>query len=606
MDYKALYEQALHDTMQRDVMITLLQNNIAESVKQQQRLGEIVSLQNEDIRKKDQHIAVQNDLVALQQQMIHGQTEKIAQQERIITAQNSLVNTQQQQLDKNARELSSLAMIKHELRLLKKMIHGRKSEKFYASTDTPEPPKAGGQLILDMEVEAIATCKITDAKLIPAYIRLTKKVTDKLPHPGRHDWPEGLREEIITIDAPNKPEGASLLRVEEQRQLACNYPEFFLKVTRRLVYMAEAEQPGTFKQLIAPLPPHPIPKCKVDISVLVTLVIDKYLYHLPTYRQQQRFKQYGIDLKYNTLSNWLNRIPDVLEPLFEVLLRELLIGGYIMMDETTYRVLDNEKKKGKKSHIGYLWGCANPIQRMVAFNYKGGRGKKNVHDILSGYKGYLQTDAYSAYKKFGQQPGVIHLLCMAHARRYFAEARSNDLKRSDYVLEHFFGPLYDIEQECRQDELSFDEIGGKRGQQSVSILDSFYEWLQFELPKVIPKTPIHKAITYTLRQFKELRIYVTDGMLQIDNNYMERQIRPIVIGKKNYLFAGSHRGGQRAAIIYSLLGTCKLQGIDPSAWLDDVLRRITIHPKEKLAELLPQFWKPLEKKTNVGYQTMIA
>ena len=239
---------------------------------------------------------------------------------------------------------------------------------------------------------------------------------------------------------------------------------------------------------------------------------------------------------------------------------------------------------------------------MVAFNYKGGRGKKNVHHILSGYKGYLQTDAYGAYKKFGRQPDVIHLLCMAHARRYFAEARSNDLKRSDYVLQHFFAPLYDIEQECRRDELSFDEIGQKRGQESVSILDSFYEWLHLELPKVIPNTPIHKAITYTLRQFKELRIYLTDGMLQIDNNFMERLIRPIVIGKKNYLFAGSHRGGQRAAIIYSLLGTCKLQGIDPSAWLDDVLGRITIHPKEKLLELLPQFWKPLAKKVDPAVQ----
>ena len=356
IDYKALYEQALHDTMQRDGMIALLQNNIAESVKQQQRLGQLISLQNEDIREKQKHIATHNSLVALQQQTINGQTEKIIQQETIITAQNSLIKTQQQQLDKNARQLSSLAMVKHELRLLKKMIYGRKSEKFYASTDTPVPPKAGEQLMLDMSVDTVATCSITDAKLIGAHIRLTKKVTDKLPHPGRHDWPEGLREEIITIDAPDKPEGARLLRVEEQKQLACNYPEFFIKIIRRLVYMAEAEQPGTFKQLIAPLPPHPIPKCKADISLLVTLVIDKYLYHLPIYRQQQRFKQYGIDLKYNTLSNWLNRIPDVLEPLYEVLLRELIISRYIMMDETTYRVLDNEKQKGKKSHIGYLWG----------------------------------------------------------------------------------------------------------------------------------------------------------------------------------------------------------------------------------------------------------
>jgi len=600
IDYKTLYEQALKDTSARDTMITLLQKNITESVKQQQRLAKIVRQQNGLILEKDQQIEEQSTLVVLQQKIISGQNEKIAQQVKVIDDQNALVHLQQQQLDENCKKLSSLVMIKHQLKILKKMIFGRKSEKFYASTDKPEPPKVGQQLNLDMEVDTVATCSITDAKLIPAHIRYTKKVTDKLPHPGRHDWPAGLREEITTIDAPDRPEGARLLRVEEQRQLACTQLEFFIKVIRRLVYMAEAEEPGTFKQLIAPLPPHPIPKCKADISVLVTLVIDKYIYHLPTYRQQQRFKQYGIDLKYNTLSNWLNRIPDVLEPLYEVLLRELIISGYIMMDETTYRVLDNEKQKGKKSHIGYLWGCANPIQGIVAFNYQRGRSKKDVDHILSGYKGYLQTDAYAAYTKYGRQQGVTHLLCMSHARRYFAEARASDLKRSNYVLEHFFAPLYAIEEECRQGDRSFDEIGQRRQEASIAVLDSFYVWLQVELPKIIPNTPIYKAIAYTLRQFKELRIYTTDGMLQIDNNYMERQIRTVAVGRRNYLFAGSHRGGQRAAIIYSLLGTCKLQGIDPSAWLDDVLRRITTQPKENLSALLPQFWKPMAGTIDVA------
>lgn len=600
IDYKLLYEQALKDVSSRDVMITLLQKNNTESIKQQERLAGLLRQQHDLLLEKDQQFQDQITLNILQQKTINNQNGMIAQQGKVINDQNAVINSQEQQLEENRKQLSSLVMVKHQLKILKKMIYGRRSEKLYASTDKPEPPKVGEQINLDMEVDAIATCSITDAKVIPAHVRYTKKVTDKLPHPGRHDWPAGLREEITTIDAPGKPEGARLLRVEEQRQLACTQLEFFIKVIRRLVYMAEAEEPGTFKQLIAPLPSHPIPKCKADISVLVMLVIDKYLYHLPTYRQQQRFKQYGIDLKYNTLSNWLNRIPDVLEPLYEVLLRELIISGYLMMDETTYRVLDNEKQKGKKSHIGYLWGCANPIQAMVAFNYQRGRGKKDVDHILSGYKGYLQTDAYGAYTKYGRQQGVVHLLCMSHARRYFVEARSHDLKRADYALEHFFGPLYAIEEECRRGALTFDEIGQRRQQASISVLDSFYAWLQLELPKTIPNTPIYKAIAYTLRQFNELRRYTSDGMLQIDNNYMERQIRPVAVGRRNYLFAGSHRGGQRAAIIYSLLGTCKLQGIDPSAWLADVLRRITTQPKENLSALLPQFWKPKEGTIDVA------
>ena len=293
--------------------------------------------------------------------------------------------------------------------------------------------------------------------------------------------------------------------------------KFHIKIYRRYIFMAPTVGEVTFKQLIAPLPAHPIAKCMADISILVKLIIDKFIYHLPTWRQQQRFKQFGIALKYNTLSNWINRIADVLEPLYTALLHELTISGYLMMDETTYRVLDNEKVKGKKSHIGYLWACSNPIQKILAFSYQKGRGKKEVAHILKGYTGYLQTDGYAGYTKYGSQPGVVHLQCLAHARRYFSESRNHDLKRSDYALEHFFAPLYQVERQAKAAGLTYDQITEKRQLESVPVLDSFYSWLQVELSKVIPGTPICKAIAYTLNRFKELRIYVTDGMLEIDN-----------------------------------------------------------------------------------------
>ena len=602
IDYKALYEQAQIDIIHRDRMIVLLQENNTASAKQQQRLHDIVAEQARIINHKDEQIDDLKTNNELLQKTINGQCEKLKQQQEIIGSQNKLIQTQVQELLQNSKQLSKLAMVKHELRLLKKMIFGRKSEKHYSSTDAPEPPKAGEQLTLSMEVETVATCQIIDVKKIPEHLRVIKKVTDKVPHPGRHEFPDGLREQITIIDVDNKPKDAIFLRFEEQRQLACTPIEFYIHLIRRAVYMAPAVESETFRQLIAPLPPHPIKKCKADISVLTMLIIDKFLYHLPVYRLQQRFKQYGIDLKYNTLCNWLNRLGDILEPLYQLLLRELIISGYLLMDETTYRVLDNEKTKGKKSHIGYLWACSNPIQRIVAFNYQRGRGKKHVDHILGGYKGHLQTDAYSVYDNYGCRPGIIHSNCLSHARRYFWEARSHDLKRANYVLDNFFKPLYGIEEQCRLLNLSFDEIGEKRQLESVPVLDKFYDWLQLELPKVIPGTPIHRAIAYSLTRFKKLRVYTTDGMLQIDTNFMERLIRPVKIGVKNYLFAGSHRGGQRAAIVYSLIGTCKLQGIDPYTWLYDVLHRISVQPEEKLAELLPQRWKPLDKK-NAAAQT---
>jgi len=598
IDYKALYEQGLQHGRQQGKIIALLQNDVSKCIKEQQRLCQVVSSLQKALIQKEQQIAQQHTIIAAHEQTIHSQSAKIQQQECIITSQNKLIEEQKKELEQNKKDLFSLALVKHELKVLKKMIHGRRSEKHYPSAAVSEQTaKASEQLTMNMEVDAVAICSIKNARLIPSYVRLTKQVTENKPHPGRHDWPQGLREELIILDPADKPEGSVFLRFEDTRQLACTNMEFYLRVYRRYIYMAPGKEEGTCKQLIAPLPAHPIAKCKADISVLVKLVIDKFIYHLPAWRQQQRFKQYGIDLRYNTLCHWINRIGDVLEPLYLLLLRELIISKYLMMDETTYRVLDNEKVKGKKSHIGYLWACSNPIQRIVAFSYQKGRGKKEVAHILKGYKGYLQTDGYSGYTNYGKQPGVIHLQCLAHVRRYFAEARSNDLKRSDYALEHFFAPLYIIEQNCRTLRLTYDEIGEKRQQEATPVLDGFYEWLQEELPKVIPGTPIYKAIAYALNRFNALRIYITDGMLEIDNNFTERLIRPTTIGRKNYMFAGSHQAGQRAATIYSLLGTFKLQGIDPARWLDDVLRRLPNQPEDKLIQLLPQFWKPLVVNT---------
>jgi transposase len=351
-----------------------------------------------------------------------------------------------------------------------------------------------------------------------------------------------------------------------------------------------------YKQLIAPLPPHPIAKCKMDISILVLLTIEKFLYHMPVWRQQQRLRRYGIDLAYSTLCSLVNRTCEALEPLWHLLLKEITTSRLIHMDETRYRVLDNTKKQGKKCHIGWMWASMNPVQRIVCFIYEQGRGKKDIRPVLQGYKGFLMTDAYSAYTKYGKQPGVIHQHCLSHARRYFLYALKNDAARAGCALDHFFGPLYDIEQECKFLQLDYDGITAKRQAESLPLLQAFRQWLEATLPQTVARTPIHKAITYTLKNYPALVRYTTDGMLPVDNNELEGQIRAIALGRHNHLFAGSHRGGQLAAIIYSFMATCKLQKIDPSKWLDDVLRRIACQPGDKLIELLPQFWKPLPEK----------
>lgn len=597
-NYKALYLDCQKQSAGKDVLIALLQNQQLQWAGERKLFITAMAGQQQQITTQQEQIEDQRELIGLQQQTIGGQAEKITANQHIIGEQDAVIAAQQRELEQNKRALSKLETIGHELRMLKKFVYGIKSEKRHQLTEQGKPT-VGDQLALSMEVEAWGVCSITSRHKIAEHLRVVKStIPEKCG--GRHELPQGLEEEIIVIDAPDKPANAKCIGYEDQRQLACDPIRWYVRVIRRPVYLAAVDEDRlNYKQIIAPLPPHPIPKCKVDVSILVMLLTDKYLYHLPVWRQRQRFRQYGIDLPYSTLCSLVNRTCEALEPLWNLLLKELKISGLINIDETTFRVLDSSKKKGRKSHIGWMWGTLNPMQGIVCFLYQQGRGKKDIRSVLQGYKGHLMTDAYGVYTKYGRQAGVAHQLCLSHARRYFMYALDNDGGRAGYALDHFFGPLYGIEEACKLLHLDYDGITARRQSESLPVLQAFREWLVAELPKTIARTPINKAIAYTLNNYDALKRYTADGMLPIDNNQLEGQIRAIALGRHNFLFAGSHRAGELAAIIYSFMATCKLQKIDPAKWLDDVLRRITVQPEEKLIELLPQFWQPISKTPTV-------
>lgn len=587
-NYKALYHECAKQDAAKDRLITLQHEQITQLANEQRTSQRIIAAQALEIKQLQQ-------IHDQQQQTILGQAERLSQLQTIVAEQNTTIASQQNQLVKNKKEILRLDNLRYELINLKKWVYGIKSEKRH-QPETQNEGATGDQLNLPMDVDSWGVCKINSRRKIQEHLRVIK-TTEPKKRGGRHDFPEGLEEQITIFDAPDKPANARCIGHVDQRQLACDPMRWYIKVNRRLIYMVPRDEDNlNHKQLISPLPAHPIAKCKVDISVLVLLTIEKFLYHLPVWRQQQRLRQYRIDLPYSTLCYLVNRTCEALEPLWHLLLKEIIQSGLVHMDETRYRVLDNTKKKCKKSHIGWMWSCLNPMQRIACFLYQPGRGKKDISTVLQGYKGFLMTDAYGAYIKYGKQPGVIHQHCLLHARRYFLYALSNDAVRANYALDNYFGPLYGIEQECKSSELDLDAITAKRQSESLPILQAFRQWLETELPKTTPRTPIYKAITYTLNSFNALVKYTSDGMLSIDNNILEGQIRSIALGRLNHMFAGSHRGGELAAIMYSFMATCKLHKIDPAKWLDDVLRRIPEQSKDKLIELLPQFWKPSEYK----------
>ena len=468
-NYKALYNNCTKQSAEKDSLIFLLQQQMTQLAGEREVLTATIADQQEQLTQQAAQISDQQATIGQQLQTIAGQDEKISLQQTLIQEQNSLIASQQKELDSSKRELLRLGNLRYELITIKKWVFGIRSEKRHQPTD-PGKATAGDQLLLDMEIDSWGVCKISERQKVPEHLRTIKSTTPKKAG-GRHDFPPGLEEEITTLDTDDKPAGARCVGHVDQRQLACDPMRWYIKVTRRLVYLSPVDEDQLkYKQLIAPLPPHPIEKCKMDISILVMLTIEKFLYHMPVWRQQQRLRQYGIDLPYSTLCSLVNRTCAALEPLWHLLLKEITNSGLINLDETRYRVLDNTKKQGKKCHIGWMWASMNPVQRIVCFMYQKGRGKKDIRAVLQGYKGFLMTDAYGAYTKFGKQPGVTHQHCLSHARRYFVYALENDAARAGYALDHFFGPLYDIEHECKLLALDYDDITAKRQSESLPIL----------------------------------------------------------------------------------------------------------------------------------------
>jgi len=337
--------------------------------------------------------------------------------------------------------------------------------------------------------------------------------------------------------------------------------------------------------VIADLPARPIDKGIPGPGLLAQIVIDKYTDHLPVYRQIQRFEREGIKLASSTLTDWISGTCTLLDPLYEELKRQVLSADYLQADETPIKVLDKDKKG--TTHRGYHWVYHAPVERMVLFDYREGRGREGPQACLKDFKGHLQTDGYAVYEDFDRKSEVTLLHCLAHARRKFDESKDNDLARASYALTEI-QKLYTVERQAKLDALSWEQRYSLRQEKSVPTLIELKTWMIENYSAVLPKSTIGQALHYSLERWDKLMLYTRDGKLEIDNNLVENAIRPVAIGRKNYLFAGSHNGARRAAMLYSFLGTCKINDVNPFEWLRDVLSKIPTASVNNLGVLLPR------------------
>lgn len=487
--------------------------------------------------------------------------------------------------EESALEVTTL---KHELANLKRLIFGSKNERFLPAEST------SSQLSLDMQAEAVATCSVTKAQKIE-YTRSTTQTIKE--HPGRTKLPEHLERREIVIEPAEVTESCKKIGEEITEELEYEPGKLFVNRYVRPKYV-QANNQGI---IIAPMVERPLPKAIVGAGLLAQIIIDKYVDHLPLYRQMERFKREGINIPYSTISDWIKNGCTLIDPLYEALKKLILQSNYLHADESPIKVLDKDKKAQRAPyggtsagsvHRGYYWVYHNSIEGLVLFDYREGRGREGPVEVLENFKGYLQTDGYAVYNYFKDKDGIAVLHCMAHARRMFYEARDNDKATAEYALQQI-GLLYNIERKAKEQQLEPDQILQLRSKEAVPVLESLGTWMKDAYLKALPKSTIGKALGYSIQRWPELMLYTTEGKLNIDNNPVENSIRPVAIGRKNYLFAGSHEAAKRSAMLYSLMGTCKLHGINPSIWLRDVLQRINNHPINKIAELLPQNWQPI-------------
>ena len=470
-----------------------------------------------------------------------------------------------------------------QLYYLKRQLFGKKSEKL-------DPAQ---RLLFENLYDQVKS-KIDQQK--PPKAKTVKKRRNT-NHKGRNPLPEDLPRKVIEIEPPEEKacpvcnNEKQRIGSEETEKLEYVPASFYVKKYVRYKYACkECESHISIGQL----PPMAIDKGIPGEGLLVHIITSKYCDHNPLNRLEGILKRHGVDINVSTMCDWVGKSADLLAPLVKRMHEKILQSPKINTDDTPIPV--KSKKRRGSTYKGYLWVYVDDKHNVV-FDFTPTRSREGPLKFLGKYSGYVQADAYSGYDEFFRKSDATEVGCNAHARRKFDYALDTDPVRAARMLA-LWGRLYDIERKAKDENYSSAQLLEARQKEAKPILAEIETVLDEYKNQVLPKSPIGKAITYSLNQWEALNRYVDDPMLEIDNNLSERILRMVVIGRKNYMFAGSEAGAWRAAIIYSLVASCKLNEIDPFRYFRDVLARVSTHPATKIDELLPSEWKKLNAEAD--------
>jgi transposase len=478
------------------------------------------------------------------------------------------------------------AELKRQVEWFKRQLFGRKSERRLLTPEAQQLPLAG----LGPATVGPADAPPPPTETVRAYQR---RVRHELGAQAAEEggWRFDPSVPVEVIELPNATlEGLT----------AADYDIIGEKVTYRL-----AQRPGAYVVLkyirkiiklkqteevhCPPAPPAVFEKSWADVSLLAGLLIEKFAYHLPLYRQHQRLAHAGVRLSRATLTQWVQRTAALLEPIYLALLSSILQSQVLAMDETPIKA--GQHKKGKL-HTGYFWPLYGE-QDEVAFPFATSRAHTVVREVLGNFGGVLLTDGYAAYDRFAQTvTGLVHAQCWSHTRRGFVEAERAEPTLVGQALD-YIGALYEHEARIRQQELAAEAKLAYRAEYAKPIVEAFFGWLDRTLREqvLLASNPFTKAAQYALEREAALRVFLAYPTVPLDTNHLEREIRAIAMGRKAWLFCWTEVGARSVGIVQSLIASCRLQGVDPYVYLVDVLQRIDSHPAFEVHLLTPRLWK---------------
>jgi len=407
---------------------------------------------------------------------------------------------------------------------------------------------------------------------------------------GRRQLPSHLKRQRVVHDLTAEEKHCGACH-QDLRHIGEEVSERYEYVPAQMLVIEDACQKYACACTVktANKPAQPIEKSTAGASLLAHVIVSKIADHLPVHRQAKIFRRFGVEIADQTMCGWMRQTADLLDPLYTQLKQFVLSSKVVGTDDTPVKVLDRRLPEARK---GRMWPYVGDRDHpAVVYDYTPTRERAGPERFLRNYRGYLQADAYVAYDSFFTDParGMVEVGCMAHARRHVYQARDTDSAHMGVVLA-YMAQLYAVEKRARQCGIRGEQLRLLREQASRPVLEQLHTYLLRIREELLPKSDAGQAVAYVLKNWAALTRYLEDGDLSIDNNHTERSIRGIALGRNNWIFLGSDRGGRTMAVLRSFVASCELVKVDPFQWFRDVLSRIANHSIQNLDELLPHRW----------------